>query len=386
MQPRSLALLFFAVFTALVSEERAIAQITPDATLGSEASVVSPDADVRGGSADLIQGGAVRGVNLFHSFADFNVAELQRVYFANPTGIENILGRVTGSSVSNILGTLGVDGSANLFLLNPNGIVFGPNAQLDITGSFLASTADAFDFNGQLFSATDPTVPTLLTVSLTPGLQYSAAQRGEIRTQAVLAAGQDLRLDGVNLDLSGELTAGRDLVLQAQERAQIRDSAASPFIAAAGGELEIQGNEQVDIFALAHPGSGLFAGSDLILRSGSPVIGDGYFWSGDSFRVEQLDGSANSLLSPNDPVITAGGNVAFDSYTGGSLRVVAGGSVDVGNITVNGTDPGFPTETVSLSQTLPDGTNSILVNGNTRPVVDIRAGTLAASCSTLKLS
>ncbi|WP_346290129.1 filamentous hemagglutinin N-terminal domain-containing protein [Sphaerothrix gracilis] len=364
----------FGVAAVLVGGSGAIAQITPDATLGSEASVVAPDADVRGGSADLIQGGAVRGVNLFHSFADFNVAELQRVYFANPAGIENILGRVTGSSASDILGTLGVDGSANLFLLNPNGIVFGPNAQLDITGSFLASTAAAFDFNGQLFSATDPAVPTLLTVSLTPGLQYSAAQRGEIRTQAALAAGQDLRLDGVNLDLSGELTAGRNLVLQAQERAQIRDSAASPFIAAAGGELEIQGNEQVDIFALAHPESGLFAGGDLILRSGSPVIGDAYFWSGGSFRVEQLDGSTNSLLSPNDPVITAGGNVTFTSYVGGSLRVVAGGVVNIGSITINGTDPSFPDETVPLSRTLPDGTNSVLVNGSDRPVADIRAG------------
>ncbi|WP_346290130.1 filamentous hemagglutinin N-terminal domain-containing protein [Sphaerothrix gracilis] len=375
MQPRSLAVLFFAVLTALVSEKRAIAQITPDATLGSEASIVAPDADVRGGSAELIQGGATRGVNLFHSFADFNVAELQRVYFANPIGIENILGRVTGSSASNILGTLGVDGSANLFLLNPNGIVFGPNAQLDITGSFVASTAAAFDFNGQLFSATDPTVPTLLTVSLTPGLQYSAAQRGEIRTQAVLAAGQDLRLDGVNLDLSGELTAGRNLVLQAQERAQIRDSVASPFIAAAGGELEIQGNEQIDIFTLAHPESGLFAGSDLILRSGSPVIGDAYFWSGGSFRVEQLDGSANSLLSPNDPVIRAGGDVSFSRYEGASLHVLARGSVTIGDVIINGVDSAnFLRETVSLSRTLPDGTDTVQIDGSAQPTLDIRAG------------
>ncbi|NEO42033.1 MAG: filamentous hemagglutinin N-terminal domain-containing protein [Moorea sp. SIOASIH] len=87
----------------------ALAQITPDQTLGNESSVVTPNLTIRGEPGDLIEGGAVRGSNLFHSFQDFNVGQLQRVYFANPAGIENILSRVTGSNISNILGTLGVD-------------------------------------------------------------------------------------------------------------------------------------------------------------------------------------------------------------------------------------------------------------------------------------
>ncbi|MFE4108687.1 filamentous hemagglutinin N-terminal domain-containing protein, partial [Almyronema epifaneia] len=296
---RSLLILGGVASAVWLGQQAAIAQIIPDTTLGNEASVVMPDIPVRGESAELIEGGATRGVNLFHSFAEFNVAELQRVYFANPAGIENILGRVTGSNASNLLGTLGVDGSANLFLLNPNGIVFGPNAQLDITGSFFVSSAEAFDFNGQLFSATNPQAPTLLTVSLTPGLQYSAAQRSEIRNQASLSVGQDLQLNAVNLDLSGQLNAGGNLTLQAQDTVQIRDNATNPFIASAGGELRLQGNDSVDIFALNHPDSALVAGGDLLLRSANPVIGDAYFWSGGNFGVEQLDGSANSLLSPN---------------------------------------------------------------------------------------
>ncbi|MGK7887709.1 MAG: filamentous hemagglutinin N-terminal domain-containing protein, partial [Leptolyngbyaceae cyanobacterium] len=113
----------------------AIAQIQPDASLGNERSRITPGVNVRGDLADLIEGGAQRGNSLFHSFEDFSVQELQRVYFANPDGIANILSRITGSNRSDIMGTLGVDGAANLFLINPNGIVFGPNAVLDVDGA-----------------------------------------------------------------------------------------------------------------------------------------------------------------------------------------------------------------------------------------------------------
>lgn len=74
----------------------ALAQITPDATLGTEGSQVSPGATVGGEVADLIEGGAIRGGNLFHSFLEFNVEAEQRLYFANPGGIESIFSRVDG--------------------------------------------------------------------------------------------------------------------------------------------------------------------------------------------------------------------------------------------------------------------------------------------------
>ena len=97
------------------SGNRGLGQITPDATLGGESSSVTPNVNVRGLPADLIEGGAARGANLFHSFSIFNVGSGQRVYFANPAGIQNILSRIIGTNPSNILGTLGVNGGANLF-------------------------------------------------------------------------------------------------------------------------------------------------------------------------------------------------------------------------------------------------------------------------------
>jgi filamentous hemagglutinin family protein len=158
----------------------AVAQIVPDGSLGAERSRVSRST-IQGLPADLIDGGARRGTNLFHSFRDFNIGDRQRVYFADPAGVTNILTRVTGTNASNILGTLGVNGPANLYLLNPNGILFGPNACLDIRGSLMVSTADSLNFdNGFRFSASNPQTLPLLTVNVPIGLQFGPTV-GDIR-------------------------------------------------------------------------------------------------------------------------------------------------------------------------------------------------------------
>ncbi|GAB4231602.1 MAG: hypothetical protein Kow00121_59850 [Elainellaceae cyanobacterium] len=188
------------------------AQIAPDDTLGVERSVVNSNTTINGELGDRIEGGARRGANLFHSFQEFNVNDGQRVYFSNPDGIENILSRVTGSDVSDILGTLGVAGDANLFLLNPNGIIFGANAQLDIRGSFVATTADAVQFGDQgFFSAANPEALPLLTVNPSAFL-FNQLQRGDITNRSIAPAGVDpvgqpasgLRVsDGATLTLLG---------------------------------------------------------------------------------------------------------------------------------------------------------------------------------------
>ncbi|WP_424098965.1 filamentous hemagglutinin N-terminal domain-containing protein [Moorena producens] len=163
------------VFCSLLAATTALGQITPDNTLGNEKSVVTPNVDLKGNLGDLIEGGAIRESNLFHSFSDFNVPDMGRVYFDNPAGIQNILTRVTGTNVSNILGTLGVLGNANLFLINPNGIFFGPNSSLDLGGSFFGTTADRVLFeDGTEFSAKNPNGKPLLTIKTPSGLQFGS--------------------------------------------------------------------------------------------------------------------------------------------------------------------------------------------------------------------
>jgi filamentous hemagglutinin family protein len=346
--------------------------------LSEEPSRVAPQ-----GLRDLIEGGAIRDTTLFHSFREFNVNDAQQVYFANPDGIANILTRVTGNNISRILGTLGVLGSANLFLINPNGIIFGSNARLDVAGSFTATTADSVIFDNYEFSATNPEAPPLLTINVTPGLQYGSNHPSRtIRSEGILSVGQDLNLAAGNLYLESQLHAGNNLTLVGMDSVEIRDSSHQPFIASASGNLLVQGNQGVNIFALNHPDSGLFSGGDMVLRSANRVGGDAHYTSGGNFRIEQLDRRLGDLSSPNDPVIRANGDVVLASYQGASLHILAGGKVEIPNsIQIQGSDTLGntinPTTTpTEANVTLSDG-SSVTINGSAEPTLDIRAGTTA---------
>ncbi|NET39152.1 MAG: filamentous hemagglutinin N-terminal domain-containing protein, partial [Cyanothece sp. SIO1E1] len=120
-----------------------------------------------------ITGGIQVGDNLFQSFSEFSIPEGGTASFENSPNVQNIISRVTGNSMSAIDGLIQTQGSTSLFLINPNGIVFGPQAKLAIGGSFLASTADSLQFmDGSVFSATEPEVQPLLTMSVPIGLQF----------------------------------------------------------------------------------------------------------------------------------------------------------------------------------------------------------------------
>ena len=378
LSPHRLALLLSSA-VLLLAAPPAPAQITPDGTLGGEGSTVTPDALVQGDLADLIEGGAIRGGNLFHSFLEFNVDLGQRVYFANPAGVESILSRVTGGDPSNIFGTLGVDGAADLFLINPNGIVFGENASLDIQGSFYATTAEAIPLGEGVYSATAPEQSSLLTVDPSALFSsYLSDASGDIENRGQLAAGENLTLAGNRLDLEGQVAAGGDLTLLGTA-VQIRDTAAVPFVGFAGGDLLVQGDEGVDIVALSHPDSGLYSYGDMVLRSANPVGGDAHYWSGGSFRVENLDGSIGDLFSPVDPIIRTFGDVVIDEYEGSSLHILAGGSVNIGTAEINAPDAGqlgidFLQETLTLS----NGT-VVAIDGGAQPTLDVRAGVAPAA-------
>ncbi|AFY32767.1 filamentous hemagglutinin N-terminal domain-containing protein [Calothrix sp. PCC 7507] len=171
-----------------LSADCALAQIIRDNTLGSESSIITPQL-INNQPINQIDGGATRNQNLFHSFEQFSVPTDSTAYFNNTANIQNIITRVTGKSISNINGAIRANGSANLFLLNPNGIIFSPNASLNIGGSFVASTASSLNFaDGTKFSATNPQTTPLLTISVPIGLQFGTSP-GTIRNQSQASPG-----------------------------------------------------------------------------------------------------------------------------------------------------------------------------------------------------
>ena len=171
----------------------ATAQISSDGTLSTD---VSTNDDIN----FLIQNGDRTGDNLFHSFSEFSIPNLGVAYFNNDIDVVNIFSRVTGGNISEIQGLIRANGTANLFLINPAGIIFGENASLDIGGSFFATTAESVVFgDGIEFSAIEPQAAPILTINITPGLQMGA-NPGDIVVQG---NGHNLRNGGFPFGVTG---------------------------------------------------------------------------------------------------------------------------------------------------------------------------------------
>lgn len=152
------------LISALLFSTQAEAQIIADPTTNTQVNLEDNTWEITGGET--------LGKNLFHSFEQFSITQDNTAWFNNAAEINNIFGRVTGSSVSEISGLIRSMGTANLFLINPNGIVFNQGAALDVGGSFMATTADRLLFDdGAEFSAVAPETEPLLTISSPVGLQ-----------------------------------------------------------------------------------------------------------------------------------------------------------------------------------------------------------------------
>ena len=162
-----LNLLYFLVTTLFAfCPSQANSQVTSDLTTNTQV-------NTNGNTAE-ITGGKTIGANLFHSFQEFSVQTGNEAFFNNNEAINNIFSRITGGDISDINGLIRANGSANLFLINPAGIIFGEGARLDIGGSFLATTADEIKFENDRFSAIAPEEKPILTINVPIGLGFGS--------------------------------------------------------------------------------------------------------------------------------------------------------------------------------------------------------------------
>ena len=200
----------------------ASSQVTSDGTTNTTV-------NTNGNNFNILNG-IQKGNNLFHSFKEFSIPTGSSATFQTKGAIENIINRVTGGNISNIDGLIKANGSANLFLINPSGIVFGENARLDIGGSFLGSTAESILFeDGFEFSAVNAQSEPLLTISVPLGLQmgsnsgditvrgnghtlstinsFSALETRDTSSGLRVNSGNTLALIGGNLALNGGIVS-----------------------------------------------------------------------------------------------------------------------------------------------------------------------------------
>ena len=341
--------------------------ITPDNTLGTEASQVTPNVNNPDNiPSELLEGGAQRGQNLFHSFQEFNVNEGRGAYFLVPNNtIQNVLTRVTGNNPSQILGTLGTisnrnfdPSNVNLFLINPNGIVFGQNASLDINGSFVGTTANTLEFGERgFFSTTNPQAPSgLLTVNPSAFLFNQINAQASIQSTSVAPAGQDLSgntLRGLRVgDGNSLLLLGDNLSIDGQGQ--------QGGISAIGGRVELGGYSSTGTMGLNVDGNNLSLSfpdnvdrGDVSLSNGARVnvrAGDAGNIAINSRNVEITQGSqliagiASGFGSPETQAgnieINAAQTVAFDGVTNSSPsgafnQIEAGGTGNSGRIEIN---------------------------------------------------
>ncbi|MDB9514377.1 CHAT domain-containing protein [Kamptonema animale CS-326] len=173
-------------------------------------------------------------------------------------------------------------------------------------------------------------------VVLTAGLRVES---GDVVVANSTVNSQNTTLSAArNLTLvESQLLAESNLNLFAGNTVRVRDGS-YPFRAIAGGNLTIQGNQNIDILALNYASPAFQAAGNITLLSNGNVSGDAHFAAGGNVAILTLGGDRGRFVSLYDPIISSDGDVRFGDYTGVSLKVEAKGAIAAGDITITGPD------------------------------------------------
>jgi filamentous hemagglutinin family protein len=302
------------------------------------------------------------GNNLFHSFGQFNVGAGESATFTGPSSISNVIGRVTGgqaSSINGLVDTRTFMPSANLFLLNPAGIMLGPGAALNVGGAFHFTTADYVCLGsqrclndpaaGKFFA--NPNAASVLTVAAPAAFGFLGPPTGSIVVEgSVLTAdpGQTMSFVGGPVQVTGATLSapgGRVQMVSASSAGEVP----IPSFDVQG----VPGRGSITVTASTIDVTGDAAGS-VSIRGGQLVI--------DSSAILASTGGADGApvgieLSGSDGVTVTNAS-ALISSTGGAGRG--------GDIRITGGNVELSVGSAALSTRAGDGAGGdIVVMGNT---------------------
>ena len=287
---------------AIGLSNRAIAQVVPDSTVGTQVTQL--------GMVFQIGNGVRSGNNLFHSFSQFSIPTHGSAIFNNATDVQTIFSRVTGSQLSNLDGILKTQGTASLFLMNPNGIIFGPNARLELGGAFLATTASGIQFcNGIEFNSANIT-PALLSVNVPIGLQFGQ-NPGAITVQGAIL---ETAIDQAFLLLGGNIN-------------QIGGT-----IKSNGGRIELGSVQQAGTVSLAPDWTigydNIQTYGDIRFTQAAVLSADGEGGGAMQFQGRQISMREYSLINSR----------SLGAKNGGNVKIQATDRLEVSDVSNNGSD------------------------------------------------
>ena len=301
--------IFFIIFVfygLLTFQSFSHAEVNLDGTLGPQIALEGPDFQIK-----AEYGKIVNNYNLFHSFEKFNIDTGQSATFTGPDAIQNIIGRVTGGTLSNIDGMISVDCPvANLYLLNPTGFLFGPNASLNVNGSFHVTTADSISLGSEGIVYADPLKTSVLTIDPPTAFGFLGSNPAGISVQrSILEVSQGKTLSFVG----GDITLENDPMSSTyfDYDYYIPGSTYYTFSAPEG---------KINLACVASPGEVNLNTADI---SSFTKLGNTTFSNGANLNVSSSDGMTSA-----GSVVIRGGQILFQDSSVDAMGNPAG-SVDI---------------------------------------------------------
>jgi len=257
--------------------------------------------------------GKIEGTNLFHSFGTFNIETGQSATFSGPETINNIIGRVTGGALSNIDGLIKSDiQSANLYLLNPSGFLFGPNARLDVSGSFHVTTADYLSLGNEGIFYADPIKTNFLTIDPPTAFGFLRSNPGTIHVQESfleMPEGEILSLIGGDIEIIGSGYYNRADIFAPGGRVDIAS------VLSVGEVIPIYTDETPDFLTDSFENFGTIkmyngyidaggdGGGDVFIRGGRLIVDSSYIYASTKGDSDTIAGNGIDIKISGDMVV-----------------------------------------------------------------------------------